>query len=340
MSWSIGRLRGGFCLVWYEDGKRRRRALGTSDASAARQIAPAVYHELTRPKGSTVAALWSAYTADMKGRSVVTTMAFTWKAIGPAFKTLEPRDITIEHCREYARRRRAEGKKDGTIHTELGHLRMVLLWAAKRRLIDAAPHIERPSATKPQGDKHLTREELRRLLDACDMPHIKMFTHLAYATAGRASALLGLTWDRVDFERGKIDLRDPALTKRHKGRAIVPMTATLRAVLSEQHQLAMSPFVIEWAGKRVASVKRGLASAAARAGVRRVTHHQLRHTAAVHMAEAGVPMEEIASYLGHSNPSVTRSVYARYSPDSLRHAAAALEMSGPVGPRENFAKRR
>src|SRR5690606_35719807 len=42
-------------------------------------------------------------------------------------------------------------------------------------------------------------------------------------------------------------------------------------------------------------------------------------------AEAGVPMEEVAQYLGHSNPNVTRSTYARFSPDHLRKAASALE---------------
>lgn len=44
------------------------------------------------------------------------------------------------------------------------------------------------------------------------------------------------------------------------------------------------------------------------------------------MAEAGIPMEEIAQYLGHANVEVTRKVYARYSPEYLRKAASALEI--------------
>lgn len=44
------------------------------------------------------------------------------------------------------------------------------------------------------------------------------------------------------------------------------------------------------------------------------------------MAEAGVPMEEIASFLGHSDMKITRDVYARFSPNALRDAAAALEL--------------
>jgi len=43
------------------------------------------------------------------------------------------------------------------------------------------------------------------------------------------------------------------------------------------------------------------------------------------MAEAGIPMEDIAQYLGHDDVTVTRRVYARFSPDYLRRAASVLE---------------
>jgi integrase len=50
------------------------------------------------------------------------------------------------------------------------------------------------------------------------------------------------------------------------------------------------------------------------------------HTAAVWMAEAGVPIPEIAQYLGHSNSRTTERVYARYSPGYLQGAARALSL--------------
>lgn len=43
------------------------------------------------------------------------------------------------------------------------------------------------------------------------------------------------------------------------------------------------------------------------------------------MAEAGISMDEISQYLGHSNTRITASIYARYSPEHLRRAAKALE---------------
>jgi site-specific recombinase XerC len=322
--WEIGRHRGKLVLVYRDEhGERHRRSLGTADPREAERLAPALYDALTRPATTTIAGLWQAYTRAMEGRAVVGTMRHTWKALANRFGPLPAEAVTVAHCEAHTRARREAGIKDGTIHTELGHLRMVLLWAVKRGHIDKAPHIERPAKPRP-GEKHLSRAQVRRLLDGCEMPHLRVFVILALSTAGRASAVLGLTWDRVDFERGKIDLRDPTIRTPHKGRAITPMTRQARAVLRDAQAGALSPFVVEYAGGRVASVKKGLAAAAKRAGLAKVTPHMLRHTAAVHMAEARVPMEEIASYLGHSNVAVTRGIYARFSPDHLAGAAEVL----------------
>jgi integrase len=84
--------------------------------------------------------------------------------------------------------------------------------------------------------------------------------------------------------------------------------------------------VIEWGGKPVGSLKRGLKRAAVLAGIKKpVSPHVLRHSAAVHMAEDDVSMEKIAQFLGHSNVNTTRKIYARFSPSYLKDAAAALE---------------
>jgi len=322
----IGRLKGRFVLTWRDgQGQRHRYRLDAKDARGAQIEAPGIYATLTRPWGTKVSDLWNAYLVDHADRAIAANMPFTWKALRERFGGMTFDAITIEDCRAHTASRRQKGIKDGTISTELGRLRMVLCWAVKRRLIDRAPAIERPTAPT-RKERHLTRAQCSALIGSATMPHVKLYIVLALATAGRNAALLDLTWDRCNFERGEINLRDPDMTRPHKGRAIVPMNRTVRAALAEAKTGALSDHVIEWAGKRLLSVKRGLKSAAVVAGIKgSVSPHLLRHSAAVHMAEAGIPMEEIAQYLGHEDVSVTRRVYARFSPTHLRKAAAVLD---------------
>ena len=125
---------------------------------------------------------------------------------------------------------------------------------------------------------------------------------------------------------GLIHLRDPDDKKPRKGRAVVPMNGMVRAALSEAREGALSCHVIEWAGKPVLSLKKGMGTAAKKAGLEGVSPHVLRHTAAVWMAEGRVSMDEIAQYLGHEDSRITTKVYARFSPDYLRKAANVLDL--------------
>lgn len=323
----IGRLRGGFCVYWTTpDGKRTRHQLNARSREEAEAEAIDVYRAKTpTPRGQVTEQIWQDYLAERQGRAVAKTMGYTGKAILPHFGALRPDQITTEHCRAYASKRRKAGIKDGSIWTELGHLRTALQWAQKTRRIEHAPFIERPQKPAPK-ERYLTRREIDRLLAAPCEPHIKLAMLLMLSTAGRVSAILELTWDRVDMERGLINLRTSENTTR-KGRAVVPMNSGLRAALQEAREAALSDHVVEWAGKPVKSIRKGIVSVAERAEVPNVSPHVFRHTSAVHMAEAGVPMSEISQYLGHSNASITERVYARYSPDHLRKAADVVDFT-------------
>jgi len=277
------------------------------------------------PIAPTLAQIWPLYIEDRAGRSIAENMRMTGNLILPMMGSTRADAVTIAQCRAYTATRREAGRKNGTIHTELGHLRIVLRWAEKHGLIAKAPAIERPQAS-PAKDDYLTRAEFARLVKGCGAPHVRLFCHLAIATGGREAALLQLTWDRVDFDRRLIFLGKVQAIRPQKGRATVPMTDTLRAALSEARAGALSPFVIEYGGTPIAKVKTGLIAASQRAKLAKVTPHMLRHSAAVWMAQDGVPMGEISQYLGHSNAAVTARVYAVFSPDYLRRAARSLEV--------------
>lgn len=320
----LQRFRGGWAVAEYRDGKRiSRRGLDASDAADAAEKFRQVVEAAKRPAIPTVAALWQAYRQDREGRRIAENMEWSGKPILAFFGEQLADTISVARCRDYVAARRKAGKHDGTIWTELGHLRIVLKWGEKLGLC-RAPHIERPQKPPPQ-DRHLTREQFDRLKVCTNAPHVRLFMELAIATAARKEALLTLTWDRVRWDRGHIELGQPNAIRPQKGRATVPMTNTLRAALSEAHTGARTDYVIEYGGRAVKSVRTGLEAAARAAGVGHVTPHMFRHSAAVWMAQDGIKMRKIAQYLGHSDVRTTERIYALYSPDYLRDAAAALE---------------
>jgi hypothetical protein len=85
---------------------------------------------------------------------------------------------------------------------------------------------------------------------------------------------------------------------------------------------------VEFNGKPVTSVKKGVRNAVRLAGLPgRVTPHTLRHTAATWLMQRGVPMWEAAGFLGMS-PEVLQEVYGHHNPDYLQTAAAAIGHKG------------
>lgn len=320
----IGRLNGRFVVTWFEDGKRRRYRLDALTAKdAEREALDRIRRETIPTEGATVSTLWEAYRKHLGVRPTAVALGYIGKAVLPYFGALRPDQITIDHCREYTSRRGSAGISKGAIWTELGHLRSCLMWSQKVNLIDRAPYIERPQKPAPK-DRHLDRTEVDRLLAADCEPHIRLANLLMLTTAGRVTAVLQLTWDRVDFERGQINLKADQEGPR-KGRAVVPMNNSLRAALTAAKQAALSDYVVEWAGGPVKSIRKGFERAIRSANLPGVSPHTLRHTAAVFMAEGGIPLHVISQYLGHSNTTVTERVYSRFSPQYLMTAAEMLD---------------
>lgn len=261
-----------------------------------------------------------AYLDDRKAAGIASAarQADAWKALRPFWEDVSPRLIDEEMAKGYARRR---GRAAATLRYELSMLAVALRWAKRKRLIPEAPPIWRP-ASPERRERHLTREDFRRFLAEVKAPHARLYMVLAIATCARPAALLELTWDRVDFRRGLIDLNPRGRLQTAKRRPVVPIAAYALPELDRAYAARQSDHVIERGGKALASIKKAFSAASARSGVH-ATPYTLRHTGAVWRAEDGVPMPEIAQLMGHDDDRTTQRWYARYSPDYLRKAADA-----------------
>jgi len=256
-----------------------------------------------------------AYLADRVGRvRDIQRQHDAWKRLCPHFGALRPDQVSRDACREYTAARTKAGVTAGTIARELSTLAAGLHWGGH------APVIEKPSSGKVDP-RHLTRAEFARLWAVSMPPHLRVYLAVAITTGARSQAILELTWLQVDLERRQIDL---GTGWGNKKRAITPISDSALPVLVEAKARARTPYVVEYADRPVGSIRTGLDGALRRAGLPMGGPRMLRHTAAVWMAQAGVPMAEIAEHLGHTNTALTARHYARFGPDHLQRGAKAL----------------
>lgn len=318
--YSLTMHRGKLALTFSEGGRRLRISTGTADRGLAEARARAIWSHRTAAPSERVADLWPRYIKDrIRDGARADRFKAHWTALEPYFGHRLGTAINRDDCRAYWEARRDMGYAPSTIRTDMELLRACLRW----RYGKDAPGIWIPPASKPR-DNWLTKEDARRLVEAADTPHIKLFIILGLSTGARAGAILDLTWDRIDFAHGTIDFRPSGRNQTNKRRTIVPMNTISRPALEEAYAARLSDHVIEYAGKPVGSVKKATQRLSARTGIA-FSPHVLRHTCAVWMAQDNVPMQKIAQYLGHTSTRVTEHTYARYSPSFMQDASRAAE---------------
>ena len=191
------RFRGKFAVTWNEGGRRFRHSLSVdsraeADRSLARFIAArAAAAAVGKGKAYTVADAWLGYTKALGVKPSAVTASHQWKAIGPAFASRNAATLTEDDCQRYIEARRARGRSESTIWSELSRLRSALRWAENKRLIDRAPKIWLPPPSPPR-DRRMTREQVSAFIAACTMPHVKLF-----AILGACPRNGGFWWRRL-----------------------------------------------------------------------------------------------------------------------------------------------
>ena len=235
--------------------------------------------------------------------------------------------VTRETCRAYGRHR---GRQPGTIRRELAALRAAINYAKAEGRITYAPTVHLPQ--KPDGkDRWLRREEAAALLNSARNGHestrgyLPLFILIGLYTGARKGAILSLRWPQVDFINGRINFNEPGVARTSKGRAHLPIPKRLLTFLRLARRRGSDlGFVIHRDGRRIARVKRGFNAACDDAGLPAVTPHTLRHTCGTWLAQAGVPLDKIGPWLGHTDARTTQ-LYAHHHPDFMAEALKAVD---------------
>lgn len=303
----------------YGLGQRREAETALAEYLAQREMpdrrGPANPSELT------VGEVLARY-ADDRGKAVSApaTLAYSIGALAPFWGDLTCDAVKGSTCRRYERERK---RAPGTVRRELGVLQAALNHAHGEGLLVHPVKVTLPKAGQ-QRDRWLTRSEAARLLRAA-APHVRRFILISLYTGRRASAVLDLTWTRVDLEAGLIRFRAEGAVETNKRRGRVRIRRL--ACHLRRWQDPRASHVIMFRGKRLACIKRGIQLAAARAGLEGVTPHVLKHTAITWAVMAGASVEDAAEYFDTSAGTI-RKHYWHHSPHHQERALNVIEGRG------------
>lgn len=208
---------------------------------------------------------------------------------------------------------------DDILQSRWSSLNTFFDWCVQRGHIDKNPMgvVSRPKNNTEHKVTYLTKVEINRLFKAIDRnpnevlgKRDKTIISLALATALRVSALVNINVDDIDFENNVIKV----IEKRQKVREI-PIGENIKNTLKDWIEFREdvyrdinSPalfFSKNYKRISVDGVADMLEKYCDSAGIKRITPHKLRASAACALAKAGVPVKAISQQLGHSGIGVT-----------------------------------
>jgi integrase len=232
--------------------------------------------------------------------------------------------VNPQTCAKYLERRQ---RSIGTMRFELGVLRAAINWAHKNGRLTRSVPVALPAAPAPR-ERWLTRQEAARLIRAARTHkarlYLPLFILIGLYTGRRKEAILSLRWPQIDLENGLIDFEVAGRNRTKKRRGRVRISARLLPHLRRARRRGTDVgYVLHINGTRIGNIKRGFVAARTRAGLKGVSPHTLRHTAATWLMQAGVPIWEASGYLAMS-PQTLQNVYGHHHPDYMREAADAI----------------
>ena len=289
------------------------------------------FHPLRKKDSITFSHLAETYIenyAKVKKRSWKTDKGYIEKSMNPFFKDALISRITPLDIEKYIKCRLDDGVTRTTVNRCLQILKRMFNLA-----IDWGYTVENPvrkvrlfSEKDNLKERILDVGEEVRLLEASP-EHLKPIIIMALNTGMRRGEILGLRWANIDFERKIIKVDK---TKSGDQR-FIEMNSTLLELLRRLRMANPgSEYVFSNFRTRQPFVEVGKAfrRACKVAGIAGVRFHDLRHTFASRLIEAGVDIITVKELLGHSSVKITE----RYTHTRNELKRRAVEKLAPKSP--------
>jgi integrase len=270
--------------------------------------------------------------------------------IKPALGTRRLRDLTPDDVDSFLR-----AKRESLGPSSVMRLRAVLVQALRHGeryghvTRNVAALVDLPRTPQSEG-RSLTVAQARKLLEMSKGDRLSAAIWCGLLLGLRPGELLGLSWADVDLDAGRLTVRRSL--KRERGVLKLGNPKTRKSTRT----LEVPPLIVvalrsHWvrrAAERLAAgslwtendlvfatqlgtptdpsnLRRSTARITKRAGLGQWHPHELRHSAASLLSDAGVPLEQVADVLGHQDVRTTSNVYRHRVADSITAAAAPMQ---------------
>jgi integrase len=229
----------------------------------------------------------------------------------------------------YKNKRYADGVKPATINRELATLKKAFNLARREWEWCLDNPVCRVSMEQEHNtrDRWLTVDEEQRLLHAAG-PWLRELMTFALHTGMRQGEILDLTWAGVDLFRRTVTV----FKSKNGERRTIPLNQTVLELLKHKYGSRSGDTALVFPSEaqtrlNASNIRRSLNLALEKAKITNFHFHDLRHTCATRMVQAGVDLYKVQRLLGHKSSIMTQR-YAHHYPESLRDGVEALESSG------------
>ena len=204
-------------------------------------------------------------------------------------------------------------------------MRRLYNWAIEKDLLETNPcvMVKRPAPERSR-DRVLSEAEVRifweKLPDTTRISEaVRSALRLILITAQRPGEVIGMRWDELDLKAGWWEMpRERTKADRAHRVPLTPLAiAELRTRLQGDEWVFPS---VKGQPLQVLALSHAVRYNSEHFGIAKWTPHDLRRTAASHIARLGVDRFTLARVLNHSDSEVT-GVYDRYSCDSEKRKA-------------------
>lgn len=306
--------------------KRKTEIVENKYLDIRKELAPVKFHEFAKE--------YLQWAKSNKKTSTYSRDIYIMRMFDKEFKEKTIQEITTWQIEKWKSKRK-ENLQAGSVNRELALLKHIFSMAVKWRKLKENPAKEvKQFKGETKRVRYLMPDEIQKLISNCgDLldGYLKPIVTIAVHTGMRKGELLGLEWDRVNFEQGIISLFD---TKNHERRDI-PMNETVKAVLRAMERKGNLIFPNK-NGRQIDGVPFYFAfhEALTKSGITDFRVHDLRHSFASNLVMAGEDLNTVRELLGHKRMEMTLR-YAHLSPRHKTRAVNVLDrLMSQISPQE------